>query len=233
MDFRPLAMLNTDYIIFTRLHCTRLRAVIGQLIHDDQNDFVPGRTIHETIDLLDTAQQAVNGDEDYLWARALLLDFAKAYDTLDRQFMYDFLHAYGFPKRFIRIIRTLHTGTVARFQGNGKSSRAVASTGPRLSTSAPALHPGHRPLYRLVQHDPDIEGITLRVQQLSKAVKIGGYADVTTVYAKNRASEKRIMEHLAAFGSASGLERNVDKCVGLPLHRVYPDAAPDDIATVA
>ena len=52
----------------------------------------------------------------------LLLEFRKAYDTVDRDFLYAALRLFGFDTRYIQLIRRLHTGTTASFLVNGDKS---------------------------------------------------------------------------------------------------------------
>ena len=49
----------------------------------------------------------------------VLMDFRKAYDIVDRDFMYLTLCRFGYYKRFIKPIRWINTGTTARFIVNG------------------------------------------------------------------------------------------------------------------
>ncbi|OWZ11339.1 reverse transcriptase [Phytophthora megakarya] len=64
LNYRPLALLNSDYKIFTRILATRVSALLPMQIHPNQNGFVARRTIHDTIDLFDAAQIAATRDID-------------------------------------------------------------------------------------------------------------------------------------------------------------------------
>ena len=55
----------------------------------------------------------------------LLLDFQKAYDTVDRDFLFESLRLFGFDERFVDLMRRIHSGTSARFVVNGCQSRAL------------------------------------------------------------------------------------------------------------
>lgn len=82
LDCRPIALLNTDYKVFTRVMANRLRSCIDELVADTQSGFVPGRNIHNAIDVFYTARRQLRGQSPSVPAQALLLDFAKAYDSL-------------------------------------------------------------------------------------------------------------------------------------------------------
>eukprot|EP00644_Phytophthora_capsici_P019374 jgi/Phyca11/51451/gw1.173.9.1 len=55
-------------------------------------------------------------------AGILLLDFAKAYDTVDRVFLLEVLRQYGFSEGFVALLERLHTNTVSHFLVNGELS---------------------------------------------------------------------------------------------------------------
>ncbi|OWZ15502.1 Reverse transcriptase precursor [Phytophthora megakarya] len=60
LNYRPLALLNSDYKIFTRIMATRVSKSLSPRIHEHQNGFVPGRQIHDTIDLFMAAQHTTH-----------------------------------------------------------------------------------------------------------------------------------------------------------------------------
>ena len=64
-----------------------------------------------------TAQPAV---PDKNSAAIQLLDFRKAYDTVDRDFLFLALTRFGFSPAFVAIIMDLHVGTTAQFLVNGE-----------------------------------------------------------------------------------------------------------------
>ncbi|KAE9209078.1 hypothetical protein PF005_g11959 [Phytophthora fragariae] len=128
LNFRPLALLNTDYKILTRILATRISRTLPERLHPNQNGFVPGRTIHETLHLFEAAQQMVMDDPEQAEAVAMLLDFKKAYDSIDRQYMLQVLRQHGYPEQFVNAIWNLHEGTQVRFIANGSRSRKVQVT---------------------------------------------------------------------------------------------------------
>ena len=66
-----------------------------------------------------TTDEAIEASESRL---ILLLDFRKAYDTVDREFLYAALPQFEFDTRYIQPIRRLHTGTTASFLVNRDKS---------------------------------------------------------------------------------------------------------------
>ena len=56
----------------------------------------------------------------------LLLDFSKAYDKVDRWFMYETLHFLGFDKRFVDLIHRIRNYITASFVANGRETPALS-----------------------------------------------------------------------------------------------------------
>lgn len=125
LDCRPIALLNSDYKILTRLLATRLSMHMESMIHEAQNGFVPGRVIQDTIDVFSAIQRLVNAGMVSEDAIALFLDFTKAYDSLDRCFLKGALEWHQLPSEFICLVMALHDSTVAAFLANGCESDDV------------------------------------------------------------------------------------------------------------
>ncbi|OWZ08943.1 reverse transcriptase [Phytophthora megakarya] len=62
MNYRPLALLNSDYKIFSRILAIRTSGHLHRLIHTNQSGFVPGRLLHDTVDLYSAAKAMVISD---------------------------------------------------------------------------------------------------------------------------------------------------------------------------
>jgi hypothetical protein len=125
LNYRPIALLNTDYKIFTRILAWRVRKFVDKLVNTRQYGFVPGRNIHEVIDLLEAAKEVCRERGELSEAQVLLLDFAKAYDSLDRDFLMAVLKAKGFPPKILAIIQAIHVGTTVQFMANGYISEKM------------------------------------------------------------------------------------------------------------
>lgn len=139
---------------------------------------------------------------------AILLDFAKAYDPLDKHFLYEVSSRHGYPKHLVQVIEKLRTGTSVRFFANGMGSQRVQVTKrhpPGLSTGPASFHFG---------------SVTL----VSTAGK-GGHSPRHLL--DDRAEQRGgLREELAAvlavveeFGVASGLCLNCGKTIVIALHR--------------
>ncbi|CAI5946852.1 unnamed protein product [Closterium sp. NIES-65] len=111
-DLRPITLMNADYKILAICLANRLQPVLRHIIHPAQTAFVRGRSIGDTInDTLDLMEWAVARSVPLL---VLTVDIRKAYDLVDREFMYQCLSYLGLPSDFITWVRLLHTDTSTR-----------------------------------------------------------------------------------------------------------------------
>ena len=91
-----MSLLTTDYKLFTRVIATAFRRTFDRRVHPHQHGFVLTRDIHAVLDYFMAAQATVPHSPELRDAVVLLLDFAKAYDTLDREFLYAVLSRHGY-----------------------------------------------------------------------------------------------------------------------------------------
>lgn len=180
LDYRPIVLLNTDYKILTRILATRLAPVLDEVIQDSQSGyFVPGRNIHDTIDLAFLAKHLAKTGRILRDALVPLLDFSKAYDSVDRDFLMEALRWHGFLTAFIDIIRALHGRTTARFRANGHLSQEVdVFNGIRQGCPlAPLLFILAVDMFRRIELSPSTPGILIPIAHGPRRIPIVGYAD--------------------------------------------------------
>ncbi|KAF1319850.1 reverse transcriptase, partial [Globisporangium splendens] len=197
LDYRPIALLNSDYKIFTRIFATRLRTA---------------------------AQQRATSDLAMSRAIALLLDFAKAYDSLDRSFLVQALQHLGFPLKFVHLVKVLHSQTTYKFIANGFLSRKYnVTSGIRQGCPlAPLLFIlALEVLYRKIEASDEIHGVELEAAGCATEVRLGGYADDTTIYLSDPKDINAVFAILDKYGAASGLRVNRHKSAVLPLNKEY------------
>ena len=84
-NWRPITLLNSTYKIFSGLLAERIKSTLEELIHNDQKGFVQNRFIGENIRLIHDimTECETNNTQGFM----ILVDFEKAFDTLDWQFI--------------------------------------------------------------------------------------------------------------------------------------------------
>ncbi|MCO5572023.1 hypothetical protein L7F22_025774 [Adiantum nelumboides] len=115
-------MLSSVYKILVKLISSRLRPFLLDLIHTSQTGFVQDRCISDNFFCL---RQAIN------WARTssmplaiVLLDFEKAYDRVDWDFLEGSLDRMGFPLAWIRGVSALYMPASSSVTIGGHAGRA-------------------------------------------------------------------------------------------------------------
>ncbi|KAF1319820.1 reverse transcriptase, partial [Globisporangium splendens] len=157
-------------------------------------------------------------------AIALLLDFAKAYDSLDRSFLAQALQHLGFPLKFVHLVKVLHSQTTYKFIANGFLSRKYnVTSGIRQGCPlAPLLFIlALEVLYRKIEASDEIHGVELQAAGCATEVRLGGYADDTTIYLSDPKDISAVFAILDKYGAASGLRANRHKSAVLPLNKEY------------
>ena len=122
-SYRPITLLNADYRCFARLLALRLGPALGQVIDGQQTAFLPGRSIWENLLLLQLLPHALRAEQRS--ALAIFCDFQKAYDTVNRAFLWRIMGQLGIGGPFLRAVQALNSHTYARGCVRGALSRAV------------------------------------------------------------------------------------------------------------
>ncbi|KAK1300974.1 hypothetical protein QJS10_CPB13g01247 [Acorus calamus] len=101
-DFRPIALVNGCYKMIAMVLANRLKAVVGYLVDESQHAFIPGRLLQ---DGFMSAQECITAvHRDRREGVVIKLDFAKAYDNVDWDFLLHLLRCHGFEQKWIRMI---------------------------------------------------------------------------------------------------------------------------------
>lgn len=119
-NYRPITLLNADYRILTRALASRLGPALARVVAPEQTAFLPGRRMGETVWLLQLLPYLLRAQNQQ--ACMVFLDFAKAYDTVDRAFLFEAMEAMGAGAGLLAWVRALLTDTQAVALVNGFSS---------------------------------------------------------------------------------------------------------------
>ena len=217
-NYRPISLLNTDYKILAFVLSRRLHQVLDRLISPDQTGYVKQRKMsHNLRLLLDIIENANNCSKGGV---LLCLDFKKAFDSLEWNFMFEILKRhYKFGNTFIQWVHTLYKSPRACVKNNGYiSDDFLIERGIRQGCPLSAL------LFILcveilavkIKNNNNIKGYEIYSENHTLAeIKISQYADDSTIIL---ASPDEINETLATvnrFGEISGLKLNLSKTTGL------------------
>ena len=181
-NWRPISLLNTDYKILTKILANRIKKYLPKLISTDQTGFVPGRYIGTNI------QKIINISEycqiNNIKATQMNIDFEKAFDTVEWDYIYKSLEFFKFPTKIVKWVKLLYTDISTSIINNGEISKSFKpSRGVRQGCPASpyvfVLTAETLALY--IKQKSKIEGIDIR--QIN--FLISQFADDTTLFIKN------------------------------------------------
>ena len=99
-------MINVDAKIGSKVIATRLQKVIPEIIHFNQNAYVKGRTIFDAVRTIDDIMEFT---ERYQMNGLLVaIDFQKAFDSINHDFMFKALSVFNFGPSLIRWIQIFY-----------------------------------------------------------------------------------------------------------------------------
>ena len=116
-NWRPISLRNVDAKIATKVIATRIIPVLPDIITSIQTGYVKGRfigkAVRSIIDVVDyTKEQNIPGI-------LLFIDFEKAFDSFDWNFMLKCLNVFGFGPSLIRWIEIFYTNISSCVLNNG------------------------------------------------------------------------------------------------------------------
>ena len=110
-------MINVDAKIGSKVIATRLQKVLPEIIHFNQNAYVKGRTIFDAVRTIDDIMEFT---ERYQMNGLLVaIDFQKAFDSINHDFMFKALSVFNFGPSLIRWIQIFDKNISSTVMNNG------------------------------------------------------------------------------------------------------------------
>ncbi|XP_042969986.1 uncharacterized protein LOC122302667 [Carya illinoinensis] len=101
---RPISLCSVFYKICTKILVTRLSHLLPPLISEEQGAFIPGRSIFENVSLIQEMIQNIN--KPVRGGNVVLkIDMAKAYDSMNWDFLIHSLASFGFSEGVCSLVR--------------------------------------------------------------------------------------------------------------------------------
>ena len=105
-NWRPISLLNQDYKILAKILADRIKKCLPYLIDEDQTGFIKGRYIGQNvtniIDLLNYTE------ENDIPALLVSIDYEKAFDKLEWNFITTALEQFKFPPYIIKWVKIMY-----------------------------------------------------------------------------------------------------------------------------
>jgi len=201
-----------DAKIMSKTIATRIKNVLLNIIHHNETGFIKdhyiGETVRSTFDIMDlTAKQDIPG-------LLFFIDFRKAFDSLELNFLQRCLESFNFSPNFILWVMTLYKNIQSCIINNGITSHYF--TIKRGVRQGDPLSPylfvvAIETLAIAIRQNSMIKGITVG----EKETKLLQYTVNTTAVLLEVNSAQTLFRLLNNFKKLSGLEVNPTKTEGM------------------
>ena len=213
--YRPIALMNVDIKILTKLLSMRLVTVLPEIIHKSQTS-VFGRNIGDNINLVRDIIDLVNKNDEE--AALLFLDQEKAFDRVSHDFLYKVMEKFGVGDYFINWVKLIYSNASTRVNLNGFLTESIPlSCGVRQGCPlSPLLYVMVIEILALqLRANQNIVGFTINNEKLVSA----HYADDTVIKITQNRCFKEVYKELNDYEKATGAKVNYEKTEGLWLGR--------------
>nr|GEZ24877.1 reverse transcriptase [Tanacetum cinerariifolium] len=215
--FRPISLCNFVYRIISKIMANRLKPFIHCLISPQQSTFIPGRLIQDSMVITNEAFHYIRhknkGNQRLM---ALKLDFNKAFDRVEWDFLAATLKKMGFVDRWCQWILACLTSYELEFLINGESISNIQPT--RGIRQGDPLSPYlfiiiADVLSRMVSKAVDNSLVSgIKMARTCPIISHKFFADDSLFFLKaNRAECQNLVNILARYCSASGQNINFAK----------------------
>ena len=215
-NWRPISLLNHDYKILTKALSLRIQKVLPFIIHRNQSGYVDGRFIGDSIRVIQDimAYTQINNLPGLL----LFIDFKKAFDSVEKEFMIETLKSFNFGQNIINWISLvyknassciLNNGVTSSYFKIGRGVRQGDPLSPYLFVLVIEL------LAHAIRNEKEIKGIKVGTSE----IKITLYADDITLILSDLKSGKEALKLLDQYSKCSGLHINREKTEGMWIGR--------------
>ena len=115
-----LTNINVDTKIGSKSIARRLQDVIPDIVHHNQNAYVKGKSVFDAARAIDDILEFTEREKNQ--GLMVAIDFIKAFDSVNRNFMLETLSAFNFRPTFIRWITTFYQNISSSVMNNGFST---------------------------------------------------------------------------------------------------------------
>ena len=208
-NWRPISLLNTDLKIASAAIANRLKQVLFSIISDTQKGFMKGRFMGENTRLLFDLMHYL--EENDLEGLLLLVDFEKAFDSIEWHFLKKALKSFNFGPSICKWFDTFYADSKSCVINNGHMSEFFSLE--RGCRQGDPLSP------YLFIIGVELLSIQLKSNNLIRGIVINDSEPLVSQYADDTflmldGSERSLKESLSCFEKfymVSGLKMNTSK----------------------
>ena len=179
--------------------------MLPKLVNHDQVGYIKERYIGENIRIIEDIMTYT--DLKHLPGYIILIDFEKAFDSVEWSFLLKSLASFNFGLNFMKWIKIIYTNIESCVTNNGYLSKYFQLSRALIFTLVAEV------MAIKIRNDKSITGIKAE----SREYKICQLADDTTVFVSNSQSVTQLVLVLQKFQKYSGLKINIDKTEIIPI----------------
>ena len=214
-SYRPISLLSIHYKLASCVITQRLKPIMQVLIGRQQKAYINNNVIGSCLINLISAIKHVS--EKQLTALVLLIDFRKAFDSIDHRFIRTALTAYGFGERLIKWIELFFDKREAFILlGGHKTDTIKLEQGvPQGDVVSPYIFILMVEILLIkINYTKNIKGIIFAKEEARSET----FADDTTILIERDERQLRFaIKYIEEFHTLSGLKCNLDKTVVIPI----------------
>lgn len=215
-NWRPITLLNNDYKILTHVIKNRILKAVPKIISKAQSGFQAGRSTSDNLILMYLVLEHYNNNPD---EEGLLLqvDYEKAFDTVEHEFVFQAMKAMGFGQYLISLVKLVYHGCLSYANVNGHLSDTIY-IGRGLHQGSP-LSPilfliTAQVFTKRLEDNTEVKGISIDFCKLLQSL----FADDTDLFlAASEQTISAVFRELSTFGVHSGCKFNPSKTKCIPL----------------
>ena len=206
----PISLLCVDYKIITKTITNKQLPTLNESISLGQSVAVPGRHIYDN---LFTIRDLINySNKKRIPTYILSFDQEKAFDKVDRNYMFRCLERMNYPKQFVDFIKIVYQETYSQVQNNGHMSEEfLLERGVRQGC------PLSFPLYCVqndvfsydILKDKEIKGFNIPGRK--ENLKLSQYADDTSFISSNFEDIPLLLDKFSKYEKATACTLNAHK----------------------
>jgi hypothetical protein len=215
-NWRPISLLNIDYKILSGVIANRFKNILDPLISKCQKGFVKGRYIGECTRIVSDLIHHLKKNKKT--GILLMIDFEKAFDSLEWGFIEKTLKHFNFGNNIIKWVKifyrdiessVINNGHVSERFPLGRGVRQGDPLSPYLFIMCTEI------LARAVLNNGDIKGLKVD----NSEYLLTQLADDTTFFLENNENSfKTCIKLLNKFSKISGLKINFSKTVAVKIN---------------
>lgn len=220
-NYRPISLLSNFYKLCSGAFNRRMTRFSDKITSNRQKAYSKSKVAQESIiNILDNMKKAILNNSRLA---IVLLDFSKAFDNIEFDFMIKTLRFFGFGNYMIQILRTIltgRTGGILTKEGLTELFEFLSGSGQGDSASATLFILGIEILLIKLFLDQRLQKVAIPNPSLplgTEKLECNAYADdITEMIEANAENLNYLKTIFNNFFALSGLQLNVDKTTIIP-----------------